>query len=564
MSEDLNAQIREMMNLPAETEYIEFKEARNDYGFDKVGKYFSALSNEANLHGKPAGWLIFGVTDKLTRKIVGSNYRLTPPGLDRLKEEIAQHTNHRITFVAIHELAVDEKRVVMFEVPPAPRGVPTTWKGIAYGRSHESLEPLALYEIEEIRRQAPLDDWSAKVCEEATLADLDPEAIAFAREKYKEKFKGRHPDRAKEVDEWDDLTFLTKAKVCNQGRITNTAVILLGKSEAAPLLSPAIAHITWVLRDKDKIEVDYTHFGPPLVLAVDRVFSKVRNLTVRYISGETLFPLEVTQYDPCVIREALHNCIAHQDYQQAARITVTERPDSLMFTNHGDFIPGTVLSVIERDMPSDQYRNPFLASAMVELKMIDTIGSGIKRMFRIQRDRNFPMPDYDLDEEGVVRVTIPGRVIDERYTRMLSERKDLTLMDVIALDKVQKGRPVTREERDVLREKKLIEGRSPNLYVSASVAAETDTRADYIRKRSFDRAYFKDMVVAYLQTYHEARWPAIEGLLLDKVSDALNEKQKREFIKSLLKEMRKEGTIVTVGKTRGAKWVLTPSSSKKV
>jgi ATP-dependent DNA helicase RecG len=201
---------------------------------------------------------------------------------------------------------------------------------------------------------------------------------------------------------------------------------------------------------------------------------------------------------------------------------------------------------------------------MVELNMIDTIGSGIKRMFRIQRDRNFPMPDYDLDEEGVVRVTIPGRVIDERYTRMLIERKDLTLMDVITLDKVQKGRPVTREERDALREKKLIEGRSPNLYVSASVAAETDTRADYIRKRSFDRAYFKDMVVAYLQTYHEARWPEIEGLLLDKVSDALNEKQKREFIKSLLKEMRKEGTIVTVGKTRGAKWVLAPSPSEKV
>jgi ATP-dependent DNA helicase RecG len=200
---------------------------------------------------------------------------------------------------------------------------------------------------------------------------------------------------------------------------------------------------------------------------------------------------------------------------------------------------------------------------MVELNMIDTIGSGIKRMFRIQRDRNFPMPDYDLDEESVVRVTIPGRLIDERYTRMLIERKDLTLADVIALDKVQKGYPIPKEEREILRKKNLIEGRHPNLYVSERVAAETDTQADYIRKRSFDRAYFKDMVVAYLRTYREARWPEIEDLLLDKVSDALNEKQKREFIKSLLKEMRKEGTIVTVGKTRGAKWVLTPLSPEE-
>jgi len=556
MSGDLDAQLREMMELPAETEWIEFKEAKNNHDFDKIGKYFSALSNEANLHGKPAGWLIFGVTDRPPREVVGSHFRLTPPGLDRLKKEIAQYTNHRISFAVVHELMVDGERVVMFEIPPAPRGVPTTWKGIAYGRNHESLEPLALYEIEAIRRQAPLDDWSAEVCERATLADLDPGAIAFAREKYKEK----HRDLADEVDEWDDITFLTEAKVCVQGRVTNAALILLGRSEAASLLSPAVAHIVWVLRDQDEVEVDYAHFGLPLILAADRVFRKVRNLTVRHISGETLFPLEVTQYDPWVIREALHNCIAHQDYRQAARITVTERPGSLMFTNRGEFIPGTVLNVIERDMPPDRYRNPFLANAMVELNMIDTVGSGIRRMFRKQRDRNFPMPDYDLDEEGMVRVTIPGREIDERYTRMLIEHKDLTLMDVIALDRVQKGYPIPKEERDLLRKKNLIEGRHPNLYVSEIVAAKTDTRADYIRNRSFDRAYFKDMVVKYLLAYHEAKRGEIEKLLLDKVSDALNEEQKRQFIKDLLQEMRKEGTITTAGKTRGAKWMLTPGT----
>ncbi len=560
MYEDLGAQLRKMMDLPAETEWIEFKEAKTNFDFDDVGRYFSALSNEANLYGQPAGWLLFGVTDKVPRKIVGSNYRLTPPGLDRLKAQIAQYTNHRMTFAGVHELTVEGKRVVMFEIPAATRGIPTTWKGIAYGRVHDSLGPLALHEIEEIRRQAPLDDWSAKVCEGATLADLDPEAITFARAEYKKK----HQHLAGEVDEWDNASFLARAKVCSQGRITNAAIILLGKSEAAHLLAPAIAHITWVLRDEDEVEIDYAHFGLPLILAVDRVFSKVRNLTVRYISRETLFPLEVTQYDPWVIREALHNCIVHQDYLQSARITVTERPGSLMFTNRGEFIPGTVRSVIERDTPPDRYRNPFLANAMVELNMIDTIGSGIRRMFRRQRDRNFPMPDYDLDEVGVVRVTIPGRVIDERYTRMLIERKDLTLADVIALDKVQKGYPVTTEERNTLRKKKLIEGRYPNLYVSESVAAETDTRADYIRKRSFDKAYFKDLIVAYLRTYHEAKRAEIEILLLDKISDALSEEQKRQFIKSLLKEMRKEGTIMTTGKTRSAKWVLTPPSQNGI
>ena len=44
---------KDLRSLPAETEVVEFKEAKNDFHFDKIGKYFSALSNEANLCGKP-------------------------------------------------------------------------------------------------------------------------------------------------------------------------------------------------------------------------------------------------------------------------------------------------------------------------------------------------------------------------------------------------------------------------------------------------------------------------------------------------------------------------------
>jgi len=91
---------------------------------------------------------------------------------------------------------------------------------------------------------------------------------------------------------------------------------------------------------------------------------------------------------------------------------------------------------------------------------------------------------------------------------------------------------------------------APNLYLSESVAAKTIRRLIIIRNRSFGRAYFKDMVVAYLRTYHEAKRAEIEKLLLDKVSDALNKEQKRQFIKDLLQEMRKEGTIRTIGITR--------------
>jgi ATP-dependent DNA helicase RecG len=558
MDEDLEGVLRNLMELRTETEWVEFKEASVD--FELIGKYVSALSNEANLNGKPKGWLIFGVTDKYPRKIVGSKYCETPPGLDKLKRNISQHTNHGLTFEAIHEIMTPEGRVVMFQIPPATRGIPTEWKGRIYGRVYDSLEPLTLNELERIRDQGATLDWSARVCEKATIADLDPAAIAFARQEYKKK----NPHLTADVDTWTDGEFLNRAGLCADGLITNTAILLLGKSTSMHLLSPAIGQITWVLKDAAGVERDYAHFGLPLILAIGKVFEKIRNLTVRHISDETLFPLELSQYDSWVMREILHNCIAHQDYLQRARISIVENDDSLLFTNRGEFIPGSVDSLIISNSPPDHYRNPFLAQAMVNLNMIDTIGSGIRRMFRVQRERNFPLPDYDLTQTGKVAVRVSGKIIDPRYTRMLIRRKDLDMLDVISLDRVQKEYPITDEEYHSLKSKKLIEGRRPHLFVSEQVAAETDTRAEYIRNRSFDKQHFKDLVISYLKRYDKADRKEIDKLLLDKVSDALDDDQKHLFIKNLLRDMRSEGTIHTTGsKTFGAKWVLTQSNKKE-
>jgi ATP-dependent DNA helicase RecG len=553
--EELKAKLEEMMALPAETEWIEFKEAKNNYNFNDLGKYFSALSNEANLNGQPAGWLVFGVTNKPPRKICGTSYRLQEPGLERLKWEIALHTNHQTTFMEIHELkdAQGQGRVILFQIPPAARGVPTTWKhGIAYGRIHESLRPLTIQKLDQIRGQATLEDWSAQICEGGTSDDLDPDAIAFARQEYMKK----HPTLAAEVDQWDDVTFLNKAKVCIKGKITRTAIVLLGKNEAEHFLSPAVAWIAWILKDANAVEKDFQHFGPPLILAVDQVFAKIRNLTYRHLPDASLFPTEITQYDPWVIRETLHNAIAHQDYAQGGRINVVEESDSLLFTNLGEFLPGSVEKVIREDAPPELYRNRFMAEAMVNLNMIDTIGSGIKRMFTKQRQRSFPMPDYDLGEGGRVKVRIIGTVVDEKYTRMLMTRTDLDLMDVIALDKVQKGKTLTEDEFRSLKTRRLIEGRRPNLFVSAEVAAATDTKADYIKKRAFDKNYYKKLVLEYLEKYKEASRQNIDQLLMDKISNALTDDQKKTYINNLLQEMRREGAIESSGTTRWAKWTI--------
>lgn len=557
----LHAKLDELLGLPAESEWVEFKKAESSFHFDDIGKYFSALSNEANLKNQPWAWLVFGIQDK-PRQVVGSHYRTTRADLNHLKEEVANQVSNRLTFEEIYEVNRPEGRVVMFQIPPALRGVPTAWKGHYYGRDHEALVALSLHEIEQIRKQQIVEDWSRQICDGAGLKDLDPRAIEHARK----AFKVKHSKLTSEVDGWDDQTFLNKAKLCIDGRITNTAIILLGKEESTSFLSPSVAQITWVLKGSGNVDKDYRHFGPPFLLAVDELFSKVRNLTIRYLPDGTLFPIEVSQYDPWVLREILHNCIAHQDYAMQGRINVVETEgDSILFTNLGQFLPGSIEEVIRRDQPQENYRNRFLVDAMVNLNMIDTVGSGIRRSFSIQRDRNFPLPTYDLSELGRVKVRVIGQILDPNYTRLLMTETNLDLLDVIALDKVQKHVPLSDDEYKSLKSKKLIEGRRPNIFVSSTIAAATKAKAEYIRNRAFDKDHYEKMVIKYLKKFGEANRQDLDQLLIPKLSDALDETQKKTFITNFLQSMRRAGLIFAVEQKPGlgSKWQLCKPATER-
>ncbi|MBY0503980.1 MAG: putative DNA binding domain-containing protein [Bryobacteraceae bacterium] len=549
----LQSKLDELLRLPAETEWFEFK--HNNDNPQEIGEYVSAISNGAALHGKRTGYLVWGIEDG-THSVLGTNFRpkQAKKGNENLESWLFRELSPRIDFT-IHEFERNGAPIVIFAIQAA-NSTPVRFGGEAFIRVGSYKKKLKDFPEKERRlwqilSESPVD-WSAQLVESATLGDLDDEAIAFARVQYRQK----HPQQDAELDRWDDSTFLNKVKVCVGGKVTRAALLLLGKPESAHLLSPAQARITWVLRDEKKQEKDYQHFDLPMILVGDKVLQKIRNLTVRHLPSGTLFPQEVTQYDPWVIRETLHNCIAHQDYTLAGRISVVETPDTLLFTNLGSFIPGTVEEMIRSDAPPEVYRNPFLAQAMVNLNMIDTIGSGIKRMFTRQRERSFPMPDYDLEDPKKVGVLLTGEVLDENYTRLLLSQIELDLTDVIALDKVQKKRPLDEESFKVLKARNLIEGRRPNLFVSAKIAAATGDKAAYIKNRAFDKQHYKDMVVAYLQKFDVANRADLDVLLAGKLSDALDTRQKKEFIKNLLQEMKKAGIIVPDGATRWAKWRL--------
>ena len=526
-----------------ETECIEFK--TNNDNPEAIGEYISALSNSATLMGIAKAYLIYGVQDK-TLEMSGTKFypKEAKKGNVELESWLHQLLNKNVEF-KIHEIECEGLHFAVFEIDAAKNN-PISFSGKEYIRIGTSKRNLKDYPEKERILWSRLsisltEDWSIGICKGATLDDLSDEAILKAREAYVTK----NPKQADNVLTWDDKTFLNKAKITINGQITRTAIILLGKPEAEHYLTPAVAKISWILKDRDNISKDYEHFSCPFILSVEKVYGKIRNLKYRYLTDGTLFPEEVDSYDPYIIREALNNCIAHQDYTLGGKINVVENEESrLIFTNSGSFIPKSVENVIVSDAPESQYRNRFLANAMVSLNMIDTIGSGIVKMFNIQRRKYFPLPEYSFDNNQV-KVVIEGKVLDMNYARKLVQMPKLSLEEIILLDKVQKGNVLKDEEVKQLRRKSLIEGKRPNLYISSDVAKETGQKNDYMKKRGIDDDYCQKMILDYLKKFKTGKRTDFENLLLDKLPDVLDIDQKKNKVKNNLQALRRAGSIVS-------------------
>lgn len=541
-----------------ESEVVEFKKAENNFDFDGLGKYFSALSNEANLRGLPFAWLVFGYDEK-KHEIIGTSYKDGEGALNKLKHDLTNNMSDGQTFREIIPVEVDGKRILMFKIPASPRNIVMKWKGIAYGRDGESLKPLNQSKQDEIRNQTPYRDWSAEIVPNATLDDLDEVAIAKARKMFK-KVHSRIP--VAEVNGWSDEKFLSKCGLMIDGKLTRAAIILLGKSFSEYLLRPAVVQVTWTLRDNNKDVVDYEHFSVPYILTVDEILAKIHNLTLREMPGGTLFPDTMKQYDDYTIREALHNCIAHSNYQLQQRINFVENPGFLYYSNAGSFIPGSLEEVLSTDEPQKFFRNDCLCQAMVHFNMIDTVSRGIKKMFTEQWQRRFPMPDYEIDnDKQQVAVRIYGTSIDERYTNMLKNNDSLTLWDCISLDAIQKGHRIDETVAQDMIQRGLIEGEAPNYTISLSVAKASRQLPEYTKAKGLDKARLKQMVLQLLQNAGKdgARREIIYDYLRDLLPSNKSQEQQLRYLGRLLVEMNEEGSIGRIG----LRWLLSSPSDRK-
>lgn len=543
--------LREFPQENARCEWKEMKNLKNSFAGDEKNDVISYISAIANMEG---GHLVIGVRDK-SLEIIGTDLNKFNLDAQTAVLKLLEHcTNLSSEGLDIEEYVTEDEHKVVWIIH-IPKHLPRR-PVFAHRKAWQRVED-SLIEMTQERLAVILDepvyeanDWSAEIVPNATIDDLDELAVAKARIMFKKVHASNIP--AAEVDAWSTEDLLSNSGIMSEGKLTRAAIILLGKPVSVFKLRPAVVEVTWTLRDERQDVVDYEHFTVPFILTVDKILSKIHNLTMRELPGGTLFPETMKQYDDYTIREALHNAIAHQDYTLQQRINFVENPGYLYYANGGSFIPGSLQKALETKGPQRHFRNECLCRAMVNFNMIDTVSRGIKKMFNEQRLRHFPMPDYDIDLlNKEVGVTIYGNTINEKYTQLLKHNETLSLEDCILLDAVQKGHRIPEEHAVDLLNRGLLEGDPSEYGISLDIAKKTKQLPDYTRNRGLAKEKMMQMILQYLQNAGTigAKRDSIYEYIKDVMPQMKTHEQKLRMLGDMLNALSADRRIYAKGRT---------------
>lgn len=399
---ELQEILKNLIELPAETEVVEFKRAENSFSDNDLGEYFSALSNEANLKDVQMSWLVFGIDNK-NHKIVGTNYKPSRPSLDEMKKKIADHTTNRITFDEIYELTYEGKRVVMFQIPAAPQGLPIAYKGHYYGRDNESLVALNLHEIEYIRSQIKANsDWSAEIVAGATIEDIDPEAVRYFVNVGIDSARLSVATKHQSVEQVLDSLNM----VANNGQLKRAAILLFGKNPLRFFTGVRFRIGRFGQGETDLMSQDVVE-GNCIQMA-DRVLEILKNkYLVSTIKYEGLRRKEELEIPVMALREVLYNAIVHKSYL-GTDIQMQVYADRVVVWNEGQLPEGYTLETLMQPHKS-RAKNQLIADAFFRAGFIEAWGRGIGKVCEEMQAYGLKAPLW-RNICGGIEVTIERKV----------------------------------------------------------------------------------------------------------------------------------------------------------
>lgn len=524
----------------AEDEHLEFKEAKSSFSQDKALRYCCALANEGG------GRLILGVTDQKPRQIVGS---AAFPALEDLRAELVRVLHLRIP---AEELVTPQGRVVLFDVPSHPLGLPLQFDKVYWCRQGEELTAMKPHQLQQIFDETG-PDFTAGFCAGAALDDLDPAAIQVFRERWAEK--DRNPRRLTQALP----QLLEDAELLDGAQLTYAALVLLGTRKALNrYLGQSEVIFEYRSGDTPGPAQERLEFREGALLFLDRLWELVSKRNDLQSWQDGLFMKRVPTFNEGAVRESILNAIAHRDYRLHGSVFVRQYPRRIRIESPGGFLPGiTPETILHKQAP----RNRRLAEALSRCGLVERSGQGYDRILEACILESKPRPRFDGTDDYQVFLTLDGQVQDVRFLRLLEaigheqvrsfDTDHLLLLD-LAYRQQAIPAPLRPRVHD-LEEAGILEHIGRKVIPSRRLMALLGEKGKYTRLKGLERPAQRELLLQHIRESHEgARFEDLEQVLPG---------QSARAIKGLLQGMKVEGLVHTVGKTRGARWFSGPASN---
>ena len=518
-----------------EGEHVQFKEAKNRFDFGEAARCCCALANDGG------GKLVFGISDKRPRSVVGSRAFEQP---ERTRMGLIDKLKINVDFQLF---TYEEKRVLVFDVKSRPIGLPILYEGFAWIYDGDTLKEMP----EEKRRKIYEEigtDFSGKICDGATIKDLDEAAIEAFRAKWIEKSGNKKlATRSKEQ-------ILIDCGAMTDAGVTYAALILFGKSEALVRFLPQ-AEIIFEYRSSEASGPanQREEFKSGFFTCYDRIWELVNLRNDKQHYQEGFFVFDIFTFNERVVREAILNAVSHRNYQFGGSIFVRQYRDRLVVESPGGLPFGITLdNILDRQLP----RNRRIAEILSLCGMVERSGQGMNLMFELSVQEAKPLPDFTGTDEFFVSVTLNGLIIDkamlsvinrisERSTELLST-EDFLVIDALYHDRPLNGKMQARLPRLV--EMGIVEHIGRKKYVLArSLYAATGKTGVHTRHVGLDKDTNKALLLKHIRQNNDVGTPFKE---LQQVLPGLTRGQ----IQRLMQELKDSHQVYPQGKTSAARW----------
>ena len=491
--------------------------------------YVTALCNEIG------GSLVIGMEDKYPHKVVGTRQNENSTG--ELEANIYRDTGIRPKIYELYEDEAEKKgRVLVIDVPPRPAGTVFKFEDVPLMRVGEELKPMSdeVY-LNIIQENEP--DFSQQICRDATLDDLDPDALSVLKEKYAKKQNNPIFLTLSNRQILSDLQLIT-----DEG-VTNAAVILLGKEDFIKRVYPQASVMLEYRHSESQITFDNRiSYSQPFFIMIDRLWHDIDLSNGKFQIKEGPYIFDVPYFNEEVIRESINNAITHRDYTRHSETVIKQYPQKLIVTNAGGFPHGVTIDNI-LTVPSTP-RNRLLADVLSKTGIVERSGQGVDKIFYRTLSEGKEAPNYSGSDAFNVELILSAIIQDKAFAlfiesvqQNLAEDNKLSVFEIVVLDKIRRNEKTTALDKAVIKQlmdRNLIEKRGKtngiHYILCRSYYEFTGNTAEYSKKSDWNTSQVTSIIIPFLTKYNKAKMGDFVKLL----DGHLTRRQVRVYIQHMV------------------------------